>query len=117
MRYLNNKLIPPEWRLKSGHDPFLVPIGVRVYVPGVRPYYGCTEGYNGPITGWTDNHNVDIIVARLNQDNADNAIASGEDQRLLGKTGNWHKFKVKRWATQNLRKEDIWSEEEEKGDQ
>ena len=50
MRYLNNKLIPPELRLKSGHDPFLVPIGVRVYVPGVRPYYGCTEGYNGPIT-------------------------------------------------------------------
>ena len=66
-----------------------------MYVPGVRPYYGCTEGYNGPITGWTDNHNVDIIVARLNQDNADNAIASGEDQRpALGNIGNRNRHKI-----------------------
>ena len=91
MRYLNNKPIPPEIRgLKKGcgDDPFSVPIGVG----GVYPYYGCSGGYNGPIIAWSegpDNHNVDIIVARLNQDNADNAIASGEDQRLaLGNPGN-----------------------------
>ena len=76
----------------DGDDPFLVPIGVGVSVAGVYSYYGCIEGYNGPIIAWSegpDNHNVDIIVARLNQDNADNAIASGEDQRLaLGNPGN-----------------------------
>ena len=78
--------------------PVLVPIGVG----GVYPYYGCSGGYNGPIIAWSegpDNHNVDIIVARLNQDNADNAIASGEDQRpARGNTGNrnGHKIEISR---------------------
>ena len=55
---------------------------------------GCNEGYNnGPIIAWSevvDNHNVDIIVARLNRDNADNAIASGGDQR----PGAWVKLGI-----------------------
>ena len=58
---------------------------------GVKADYGCSPGYNGAIIAWSeeaDNHNMDIRAARLNQDNVDNAIASGyQEPKSVGY--NW----------------------------